>query len=84
MYVACFFEKTVSLFEGQKTLLTNTDVVSMSSFLDAQNSCASDESLLLCFEVFVFPFPLNYSCLLFFRSMDRLTSLVADLIVLLN
>lgn len=32
----------------------------------AQNSCASDESLLLCFEVSVFPFPLNYSCQFFF------------------
>lgn len=79
MYVACFFEKTVSLFEGQKT-----DIVSMYSFLDAQNSCASDESLLLCFEVFVFPFSLNYSCLFFFEGMDRSISLVADLIVLLN
>lgn len=73
-----FFEETVLLFEGQKTLLTSTYTVSMYSSVDAQNSRASDESLLLCFEV---QFPLNYSCqILFFEGVDRSTSLVPDLL----
>lgn len=87
-YVASgFWEYCTTVWSMENTaLLANTYVVSTYSSVDAQNSCASDESLLLFFEVFGFPFPLNWSCqILFFEdSVDRLTCLVADFIVLFN
>lgn len=82
-----FWEYFITVWSTENTALpTNTCIISIYSSVDAQNSCASDESLLLFLEVFVFPFPSNWSCqILFFEEdVDRLTCLVADLIVLFS
>lgn len=70
-----FWEYCITVWSTENTALpTNTYIVSTYSSVDTQNSCASNESLLLFFEVFVFPFPLNRSCqiLFFWRSRRQI------------